>query len=623
MAKSKSRKYVIDLEVQGGKEAESQLSKVNSELDELEGQGSNGVSVLDDLTGGFGGVSDKAKNVIGSVKGITKGLGTLKGAILATGIGALILALGSLTTWFKTTEAGSDKLRSSTAKLSGVWSEVKLRFAEGGEAIADAIENPGKAWDDFKDRINTGVNVVKALFTLWINDWKIKTSAFQKGILEMRVKWNEFTGDAEEAQKLNDEIDKINETIKGFVKENVEAQITLASTMQEVVNAAKQENEEYAKRQNLRQELADGLIALEKRERQINVTAAERRSIIEQEKLIRDDVNKSQAEREAAAQKAFNLEQGLMNERVSIAAERVRLLKIERDVNGASTEILNEIADAEANLFSVKEESFAKQTELNNSLNAIQAESARQAEEDEAEAAMVAAEMEEVRFALIKEGVDKELAEADRKYEELMLKAHGNAELEKQLEEAKESEIFDIRERWRKENEASEKESNEKALQDKFLKYDAEAKIASQTLGGIATLAEALAEGEGNRAKKAFQVSKALRIAEASANTYTAVTAALAEPTPGRIPRAIAAGAMGLAQVLKIKNTKFQGGGSGGGSISAPSSPVSSQTQQTAQAPQIDFSFLEEQPPAQAYVLSGNVNSQLEANQKIQDQATL
>lgn len=623
MAKSKSRKYVIDLEVQGGKEAESQLSKVNSELDELEGQGSNGVSVLDDLTGGFGGVSDKAKNVIGSVKGITKGLGTLKGAILATGIGALILALTAVTTWFTQTAAGSDKLRTSTAKLGGVWDEIKIKFAEGGEAIVEAIENPGKAWDDFKDKIDKGVNVVKALFTLWINDWKIKTKLFEKGVLNMRVRWNEFTGDDEEAQKLTDAVSAINDEIKGLVKENVDAQITIAATAQESVNAIKAEAEEYAKRQQQRQELAEATIALEKRERALTVATAERRAEIERQKFIADDITKTETERQAAAQTAFALENKLMSERESLQKERIRLMKIELETTLTSNEDLDNLAQAEAELANIQQESTTKQIELNNKLNAIRQEGLRKQAEADAEYLRVQNEMDEVRLALITEGVDKELAEADRKYEELFLKANGNAELEKQLIEAQESEIAAIRKRYQDEQTQKESEEAQKRADIAKQEKDAKLKTAGTFFGGVAGLAEALSEGEGARAKQAFQVSKALRIAEASANTYTAVTAALAEPTPGRIPRAIAAGAMGLAQVLKIKNTKFEGGGSGGGSISAPSSPVSSQTQQTAQAPQIDFSFLEEQPPAQAYVLSGNVNSQLEANQKIQDQATL
>ena len=366
MAKKKSRTYVIDLEIEGGKEAESQLSAVNEELTEMSENGDSGVSILDELGGGFGNVAGKAKGVIGSVKGIVKGLGTLKGAIIATGVGAFIIALTSVTTWLNNTVEGSERLRQASSKLGGVWDEVKIKFAAAGESIVNAIDNPQEAWNDFRADLDKGVNVIKALFTLWINDWKIKTKLFQKGILEMRVKWNEFTGDAEEAEKLTEAIEGINEELKGLVKENVDAQITIAATAQETVNALKAEAEEYAKRQAQREDLVNATIELEKRERALTVATAEQRAEIERQKLIADDITKSEEERLAAANTAFALENNLMQEREALQKERIRLTKIEMETSLTSNEDLDRLAEQEAELARIQQESTTRQIELNN-----------------------------------------------------------------------------------------------------------------------------------------------------------------------------------------------------------------------------------------------------------------
>lgn len=100
-----------------------------------------------------------------------------------------------------------------------------------------------------------------------------------------------------------------------------------------------------------------------------------------------------------------------------------------------------------------------------------------------------------------------------------------------------------------------------------FLKpgLDAVNAIGQQTIGGFADLARATFEASGRESKKALRQYKALAIAEALINTFTAATAALrAGPIIGPV---LAAGivASGLAQVRKIRSIQAEGGGSGGG----------------------------------------------------------
>ena len=92
---------------------------------------------------------------------------------------------------------------------------------------------------------------------------------------------------------------------------------------------------------------------------------------------------------------------------------------------------------------------------------------------------------------------------------------------------------------------------------------------------------------------------------------------------------AAAATAAGLANVKQIQSQQYQSasaGGGGAGYSSAGSSPASG-AQQAPTAPTLDLSFLGQgagqSQPIQAYVLAENVSNAQQANQKIQDQATL
>lgn len=153
------------------------------------------------------------------------------------------------------------------------------------------------------------------------------------------------------------------------------------------------------------------------------------------------------------------------------------------------------------------------------------------------------------------------------------------------------------------------------------------------SLSIIGDLAQAFAGDSERQQKKAFQIQKGVSIATATIDTYLAAQGAyrsqMAISTPDAPVRAaVAAGiaiAQGLARVAIISKQQFNGsgstsGGNGGGSL--PSSSGGTQAPSPA-----NFAFLgmqpQQQPPLQAYVVSGQVSSNLEAQQLINNQARL
>jgi len=177
----------------------------------------------------------------------------------------------------------------------------------------------------------------------------------------------------------------------------------------------------------------------------------------------------------------------------------------------------------------------------------------------------------------------------------------------------------------------------DKALQRE--RYSSQLQMANDAIGSLMALNDAFANGSEKSAKRAFKINKALAIAQAIMSTYQAVNAQLAVPqdaiTGANYVKAGISLAMGLANVVKISKTQFNSssaGGGGGGSMSSGggslgSSGGGSMTSVTPAFNPLNTSFLNNRPAqtgaVQAYVLSSNVSSAMEANQKVKDQTVL
>jgi len=202
-------------------------------------------------------------------------------------------------------------------------------------------------------------------------------------------------------------------------------------------------------------------------------------------------------------------------------------------------------------------------------------------------------------------------------YEEQFELANGNAEKEKELAEKQKKDIADIEDKYRKEKEDKDKEAAEKEKARIAAKNAFWIQATQDTLNIIMTLADVFNNGSEKSAKRAFQVNKAASIAQALISTYLSAQKAYASQLQGDptspIRAQIAAGialAGGLANVAKIAKTQYH-----------------AMTSVTPSFNPLNTSFLNNRPAqtgaVQAYVLSSNVSSAMEANQKVKDQTVL
>ena len=235
----------------------------------------------------------------------------------------------------------------------------------------------------------------------------------------------------------------------------------------------------------------------------------------------------------------------------------------------------------------------------------------------------MAAALEELQEANYQAGLsdrERELEAVQYHYQDMI------RELERQGEDA-----TNLKEEQRKKEDEINKKYNDKELADARALQEAKLDMISNGLKAFAELTMSFDIKNEKRAKKQFQINKALTMAAALIDTYKAVTSALADPNPlvpyyMKVANAVIAGTTGFAQVAKIAQTSWSnpnatgggdlsglGGGTGGGGGGM-------------QAPPIDFSFMQQtgQPnTVETYVLAGNVANALEARQKIIDQSHL
>jgi hypothetical protein len=188
------------------------------------------------------------------------------------------------------------------------------------------------------------------------------------------------------------------------------------------------------------------------------------------------------------------------------------------------------------------------------------------------------AQIEALQEANFQAGLQKKMTETEyekelvrQKYFALEEAAKGNAEQEKIIAEAKARELEEIDKKSKEKQIAAENELRQKRLQ-----------LAGQAFTAIGDIIGAFTTKNEKDARKQFKISKAFNLAAALTNTYLAVTGALTAggnpiklATGQQIAEAAIVGTMGLANVVKIANTQFGSGsgasGGGGGSMSASS----------------------------------------------------
>jgi hypothetical protein len=235
----------------------------------------------------------------------TKALKVFKFALASTGIGLLVVALGSLIAFFSRSQKGIDFLKIKMAQMGAVVDVIIDAFAAFGEAIFDTFSKP-------KDLIDSFIGLIKSLPGLILDNLVNRLKAFGV-ILEALIEGDLAaltdgflqlgTGVEDFSQKASDAIEKVKEVSA----EAAEATRLLAKEMIEKARIA-----------GILQELT---IKLNREELIFTAQQAATANEIAKQTLIFKDKLKSDKERLAAVQKTNRLEIKLSERQLELEQE--------------------------------------------------------------------------------------------------------------------------------------------------------------------------------------------------------------------------------------------------------------------------------------------------------------
>ncbi|GAB3284402.1 hypothetical protein GCM10027347_61350 [Larkinella harenae] len=277
---------------------------------------------------------------ITSLKGAQLGLTGIKAALAASGIGLLVVILGSLIAFLTKSQEGMDLLSRKMAGVSAVVSAITSRFSAMGKAIIEAIDKPGEAFKKFGDFLqNNVINRLNSFKVIWEG---IRTGSATK-LLDGVVQFG--TGITDATKKVSGLTTELNKTRK--------AGEAVALESQKIRDLSIQMEADYKLMRGESERL----------------------------KQIADDTTKSFAERNAAIRKAGTIEVELQSKREAFQLRIIKNLKEEARLNGNNFEDKKKVAEAERELGDIREDRYERGTEIQNTYNSLVKEQAEKQKE--------------------------------------------------------------------------------------------------------------------------------------------------------------------------------------------------------------------------------------------------
>jgi hypothetical protein len=518
---------------------------------------------------------------------LAAGLKILKLALIATGIGAFVVVVGSLIAYLSKTQAGIDLVNKVLAGAGAAFDVVIDRVAKFGGAlmkflsgdIKGGIEGMTKSFEGMGDEIQREINLAMKLEKVFQDveraeiNLSIRRKAANKELRDLNKTVEDQTKTQEERLKAAEKFSKIEQGLVAEEVANQEKRVAAMLGFAEVTDEARKKIEEIGEAgvENLNDlgisestvadlkefETAIGsLFDVQTRSLEVQTTNQNKLNAIRKEaaaqeraeaKAIRDAAIEAQKERIEAAKAATEAAISESKTRLEIFIEEnkgkadslAESIKIEEEVRDKKLAILQEELEAkkvtyseyELQVLQTKNEFLDKQQQLakdhaNEELRIQKEKQDRLKEEAQLKAEAEATDLQN------KLAIEEENFFAKMDLERERLEQQRQMELEAAEKTGANKVLI---------NEKFDKliVDNEKAVQ------DAKLSMAADTFGAMSKLL-----GEESKAGKAFALAQAL------VNTYLGITKALTLPFPANLAAAATTAATGFAAVKNITSTK-------------------------------------------------------------------
>jgi hypothetical protein len=270
-----------------------------------------------------------------STGGLSAAMNVLRLALIATGIGAIVVAFGALVAAILSTQKGTDALNMAMTQIGAVFKATLGVAQELGFKLIEVFSSPKQAISDLIDFLQQ--NLVNRL-----NGFKVAldgilerdTKKLTDGILQIGTGITNLTDKAQ---------DFANKTGK-FLKDNLSIGEQIAKLNKEIQVTEIDLNKQRAIAQAKENELL--LIA-----RNTNLSAKERKAAVDE--II------------ASTEKLTKIEEDLQN-------KKIKALQLEQSLNDTGDKQKQELADLEAELINIQQQGQRKKLELIRVLNSAE-----------------------------------------------------------------------------------------------------------------------------------------------------------------------------------------------------------------------------------------------------------
>ena len=629
---AREQDYILNLDANTSK-LDAAVDSSGQKIDELGNRGKASLELLDTASGGatskLTGLASSFQSARNGAKSLNIGLKGTKAALAATGIGLFVVALGEvIANWDTITNFFKDKtIENSLSKEVNLLSEIKrkqsdnLQIAQAeGKSVEEINKLRATSLVTTSDLLKKEILLAKEQGdeeTLLAKQEELRQNQLDITILQVTEETKlknlledsaelldpnlaaaneraELVAKEEEAlKKINREISNITRFSETY-KQNAEAAAEGSKDQQYWLDliAKDQErlNELLPQQELLQGAINKKLEDYEQKKRDSQKKGKKKDAEEAQRQLEQELLSRQKLEDELYKAGLTTREQEelalmeLYDQRIAIAGDDEGLIKAATESLTKSLEELND---------KYRAEELKKEKELQDAKIALEDELYNLSLTDSEKQELALLQAYDARIAIA--GDDEGLIRAAT--EQL------NADLEK-----------------------LEKERIKKERQLKQENVKANIQMASAALGALSQLNEAFAGETEAEQKRAFERNKKFSIAQAIITTAQAVAGQLAVPqdqlTGANFVKAAIALATGVAQVATIKKTKF----SGGSTPPPPGNSGGGATGAIPQSPQIDLGFLgggAGQTGIRTYVVSSEVSNSQQANQRINDQASL
>jgi len=529
-------------------EVKSDIGQVSKEAENAAGNISfMGVS-LNSVKAGFKKVAMVAKG----------SFATIRAGIMSTGIGALVIAVTSLASYFTKTKRGADMFKRAMAGVGAVVSVLTDLFSKVGEMMVGAFSNPKQAikdlWEALKknlmNRVTGVIDQFKALGKVMEGVFSLDWDQVKEGAEEFGTALIQVSTGMDEVQQKN-----FAETIKNItteMKNEAAAMMALEGRLQ----------------------------SLRDMENSFMVQKAATRQEIERARLIAEDETKSAKERLTNLKKALELEAETTKQEIELAKERVAIQREEMALSENLVEDEEKLAQLKVALIETETASIKMRRRVVTEVNALE----REIHAEEKARAKEKQDILDAEFDAMVKANEEWNVEQAKKFAKTAEEDTMLLELQQQnslaaIENLKERALAELAIQEEKELASAElmenSEAMKAAIEEKYTGKRAEVeekfnkdKKKWAEMSSAAQL-DIMSQTAGNMVKilgEETEAGKAMAVTQATIDTYKGATAAYSAmagiPYVGPVLGAIAAGAAvasGLANVKAILSADSSG----------------------------------------------------------------